>query len=264
MGPKTKFFRGLSTILMMICIGWQYSVFQEDQRKLNAEFSILQNIYASLEDAHLLPEKIKRIDSAIEILSEKIPVGEYQNENLLKSIRTICLLNGTTYHLLEKKLKKQPLYKVDHIRFQISGMNNAVLNVLTEIDKMDRFINWTSLCNRRPMHETTRTEVTSSLTFYHLPTATLPKMPYLKKPDLEIQAWMPPFTYKLRKITEKTETAYDLIAATPNAEEQLQLVEEYKWKEARLLQMQSIWENLENRRSPLTSFLTDISVCLPN
>ncbi len=264
MAQKPKFFRGLSTILVMICIGWQYSVFQEDQRKLNNEFSVLQNIYASLEEAALLPEKIKGIDASIEILSEKIPIGEYQDEHFLKSIRTICLLNGTTYHLLEKKFKTQPFYKVEGIRFKITGMNNAVLNVLTEIEKMDRFINWTSVCNRKPMHETDRTEITSSLTFYHLPTATLPRVPYPKKPDLEIQTWMPPFTYQLRKIREKTETAYDLIAATPNAEKQLQLVEEFKWKKARLLQMQSIWENLENRRSPLASFLTDISVCLPN
>ncbi len=263
MTPKWRFFAGLTTLLVTLCIAWQYCVYKEDQRRFDRESYMLQKAYASVEKAHFSTEKIKKIDTSTENLSEKIPIGDYQNEHFLKSLRTLCLLNGTTYLLLNKKFKAQPFYSLEQLTFKIYGMKTSVLKVLSEIEQMNRLINWKTICIGQPSPHTKRVEIRFSIKIYHLNPIKLRRKKYIKMPDLEIQTWLPPFTSQLTKIKEDAQTTYDLLKITPNAENLLHLVEEYKWKKARLLQLQSIKKQLEDTRTPLASLLENLSPCPP-
>ncbi len=262
MPPKWRFFTKLTVFLFLLCMPWQYCIYKEDRRRLEKESTHLQTLYASLEQSPLIREKINNIDLSIEQLAAKIPIGDYNNEAFLRSLRTICLLNGTIYQLLNKKYYEHPFYSMEQFHFKIHGRRNSVQNTVMEIEKMNRLINWDTICLSQPLPHSQRVELHFSLKIYHLNPITPQRKQYVRKPNLEVKTWMPPFSYKLGKIKNDAETTYEVLAATPNVENLIHFVKEYAWKNDRLQQMTSLENQLEATRTELLSFLKELPICL--
>ncbi len=261
MTSKRRGILWFTLLLLLLCIAWQYCLFKEEQRALKKALYQLQSAYASMKKAPLLHEKTKSLDTSMAKLVEKIPIGDYQNEAFLRSLRTLCLLNGTIYQLLDRRFHDQVSYSVEQYHFKIHGMRTSVERTVMEIEKMQRLINWDTLCLSKPLPRSKRVELHFSLTIYHLNPIKLPTKQIIKRPKIEIQTWLPPFSFLLKNLKIDVQTTYEFLTATYKAEELLHQVQEYTWKMNRFQQIQSIKNHLGATRTPLASYLEALPLC---
>lgn len=251
---------GFLIIIALLLVAWQYTVFENDHRRLQQTVDVLESSFASLQDTHLLPQLKDKLDLTKKRISPKIPTGDTQDLDFLRGIRTTCLLNHSICHLLGKNSILKTYNNDKEIVFEIKGPKKDIQEILVEIENSTRLLSWNEICLQS--ESSTSEDITLHVSFviYHFPHLTFQGREKLHRPEFETNAWLPPFTYYLNKTREKAETIYDLLMITPNTEEQLNALREYRWEKERLDRMESVLATLTNNRKPL-SIERDYPIC---
>jgi Tfp pilus assembly protein PilO len=261
MAQRTQYLSGVVTILTVLLLVWQYTVFDRDHTKLLKEVEILEQAFEVFQKIHVLPQLQEELSIRNGIIETKIPTGDLLDIDFIKAIRTTCLLNSSTCLLFEKKQFPNTFYNEKRISFKIRGQKDDVYAMLKEVESSQRLINWQQICQKTESAISSHSTFEVSFLIYHFPHLSFKAKNPIHRPNLETETWLPPFTYYIRKTREKAETIYDMLMVTPNAEDQLNTLKEYNWEKDMADQKQSIIETLQSSRGTLERLLTNSSPC---
>lgn len=252
--------------IIIVTLSWvfegQYAQHARDVQALQKQIVWFTKQYTLLHRMPDIEKEATRLDSLIATAEQKLPSGSLDQKPFLQAVEAACLKNSTTCQSLEVRNKSLGFYEWKQLKITVSGVHDALLKTLLDIDRTGRLVSWEDICYKKTGGTGDQGAAVAIVKIFSYP---LPEPGHDVKPigrrNIDIHTWLPPFSTEVKNLQQEAVQAYDVLMSEPGVEEKLRFIEEFQEKKIRFERMKTILTELERRSSPLDQAIKSIEAC---
>lgn len=252
---------GIITVTLSWVLEGQYAQYARDVEALQKQIVWCSRQHTLLHRMPAIEKDAARLESLIATAKRKLPYGSLHQKPFLQAVEASCLKNGATCQLSDVGHKSLAFYKWAQFEITLSGVHDAILKTLADMDRTGRLISWENVCYRKISEAGTRSEAVAIVKIFSYPSDPGHNAKPAARHKIDIHTWLPPFSSEVKNLQQEAAQAYDLLITEPGIKEKLRFIEEVKEKKIRFERMKAVLAELERRRGSLDQAIKSIEAC---